>query len=601
VYVFPTSFAQQGPWFHAQLLPESTAYHIFYAVAIEGPLDALALEQSLNALIGRHEVLRTTFEARDGQPWQVIHPAARAALPVLDLSDLPARAREAEILRLANQQAGRPFDLARGPLLRASLLHMGAREHLLLLTIHHIIFDEWSLSVFLGELADLYRGARAAGPPPVPEPPLQYADYSVWQRERLREGVLEDDLLYWKQQLQGTPTESGLITGQPRPGVPSGRGYLHLFSFSQPLSASLKALSRREGVSLFTTLVAAFSTLLFRYGGQEDLHLGAVTAGRDRAETEDMIGIFINTLVLRTDLSGNPTFRELLGRTHSVVLQALAHQHLPFEHLLRELRPERALGRNPFFGAMLAFQPPPPVLPPGWELVPLQVQTGAALFELDLEIYDRPEGLLLHLQYDTGVFDEATITRLVGHWQKVLEGMVTDVGQRISDVPLLTDTERRQQLVEWNATGVDYPLHRCFSELFEEQVERTPQALAVSCEGEQLTYRELNEGANRLAHHLQGLGVGPETLVAILAERGPAFLISILAIFKAGGAYLPLDPAHPAGRLRQCARYSRAAAPGSSSPPNSSPRSFLRRSGRCRSRLARGSSTLRTCASPVSR
>lgn len=556
VYLFPTSFTQQGPWIHGQLVPNSTAYHLSYAVYINSALNVAAFEQSLNALIERHEVLRTTFEDQEGQPVQVIHPHLSLALPVVDLRDFHATEREAEILQLANEQAQLPFDLARGPLLRTSLLHLGAREYMLLLTIHHIIFDEWSVGVFLSELAALYQASSTNQPSHLPAPPLQYADYAVWQCEWLQEEHVEDHLVYWKEQLSGAPSTLELPADRPRPSGPAGHGSLHLFTFPRHLAEAVKALSQEQGISLFTTLIATFSTLLFRYTGQEDLPLGTVTADRGQAETEDMIGFFINTLVLRCDLSGNPTFRELLTRIHKVVLQAMAHEDVPFDYLLKELRPDRSLGRNPFFQVMLSLQPPAPVLPSGWELVPLQIQTGAALYELDLEIYERPEGLLGYLQYNTDMFDEATITRMVGHWQRLLEGIVADATQRIADLPLLSDAEWRQQVVEWNATEADYPLDQCFHELFEAQVERTPGALAVVCEQEQLTYRELNDSANALARHLQSLGVGPETLVALLAERGPAFLICMLALFKAGGAYLPLDPGHPPTRMRHVLEHS---------------------------------------------
>ena len=556
VYLFPTSFTQQGPWIHGQLVPNSTAYHLSYALHINSALNVFAFEQSLNALIERHEVLRTTFEEREGQPVQVIHPHLMLALPVVDLADMHATRREAQILQLGNEQAQLPFDLARGPLLRTSLLRLGAGEYMLLLTIHHIIFDEWSVGVFLSELAALYQASSTHQPSHVPAPPLQYADYAVWQREWLQEEHVEEHLVYWKEQLAGAPSTLELPADRPRPAGPAGHGSLHLFTFKRHLAEAVKALSQEQGVSLFTTLIASFSTLLFRYSGQEDLPLGTVTADRGQAETEDMIGFFLNTLVLRCDLSGNPTFRELLTRIHKVVLQAMAHEDVPFEYLLKELREGRSPGRNPFFQVMLSLQPPAPVLPSGWELVPLQIQTGAALYELDLEIYERPEGLLGYLQYNADMFDEATITRMVGHWQRLLEGIVADATQRIADLPLLSDAEWRQQVVEWNATEAEYPLDRCFHELFEAQVERTPGALAVVCGQEQLTYRELNGSANALARHLQSLGVGPETLVALLAERGPAFLICMLALFKAGGAYLPLDPGHPPARMGHVLEHS---------------------------------------------
>jgi amino acid adenylation domain-containing protein len=556
VYAFPASFAQQRLWFLDQVNPQSAAYNLFSTVHISIPLNMEALKQSLDAIVQRHEALRTIFVVRDGQPMQMIVPHLKVPLLVADLEHLPEAQRETEMLRLANEEVQRPFDLAHGPLLRTMLFRLAAEEYLLLLTIHHIVFDGWSEKVFFRELAMFYQAFANGQPAALPELPIQYVDFAVWQRERLQGEMLEEQLTYWKKHLAGAPAALELPTDRPRLTVPTSRGSMHLFTLSKSLTDSLKVLSRQEGVSLFTTLVTAFQTLLHRYTGQDDLLLGTDVADRSQAETEDLIGFFVNTLVLRSNLSGNPTFCELLSRVREVILAAQAHQDLPIEHLVKELQPDRSLGQNPFFQVMLSLDVPTPLLPSGWVMTPLEIKTGAAKFDLSLEIQDRPQGLLTCLEYNTDLFDAATIVRLVEHWQTLLEGIVADPNRSIADLPLLPDAEWQQQVVEWNATQTAYPENQCFHELFEAQVERTPEAVAVVFEQEQLTYHELNSRANQLARYLQDLGVGPDIIVPLLAERGIAFLITILAVFKAGGAYLPLDPRHPPTRIRRVLEHS---------------------------------------------
>ena len=548
---FPASFAQQRLWFLDQLQGESTtAYTLIHTVRIGVPVNEEALGRSLNALVGRHEVLRTTFVVRDEQPLQVVAPALTLTLPVVDLCALPPQEREAEALRLANVQAQRPFDLARGPLLRATLFRLGESDSLLLLLFHHIIFDGWSKGVFFRELLTCYQAFSSGLEPTLAPLPIQYADFAAWQREQLLAGErLAEQLAYWQQHLAGAPAVLELPTDHPRPAIPSSRGASRLFSLPSRLGQALKALSLQEGVSLYMTLVAAFGALLSRYSSQEDLLLGTLTADRSQPGTEQLLGVCVNTLVLRADLSGDPTFRQLLGRAREEVLSAQAHQDVPFEYLVRELHPDRGQGQNPFFQVMLSLEPPSPALLPAWSVTAEDLKTGAARFDLSLELEDRPGGLLARCEYSSDLFEEATIARMAGHWQTLLEAVVADPGLRLSELPLLSASERHQLLVEWNATSTPYPADRCVHQLFEEQAARTPEAVALVYEEQELTYRQLNERANQLAHHLQRLGVGPEVLVGLCMDRSIEMVVGLLGILKAGGAYVPLDPAFPAERI----------------------------------------------------
>ena len=547
----PLSFEQEQLWFLAQLIPDSAVYNESLAIGFKGSLDVTAFEQGLNEFINRHQIWRTSFPTLDGQPVQVIHPASNLKLLLVDLRNLPEAERESKALRLAAEDIMRPFDLAHGPLLRAMLVRLGDEDYRLFMALHHIIFDAVSIyQVFLPELHALYGSFSSGKPSSLPPLPIQYADYAVWQREVLQGELLAEHLAYWKQHLQGAPVGLDLPTDRPRLPVLTLQGATYNLTLPRALVAALKELSRQEGVTLYMTLVAAFQTLLHRYSGQDDLVIGTVSAGRTQAETEALIGLFENPLVLRTDLSGNPTFRELLGRVREVILEAQKHQALSFESLVKELQPERQLGQNPLFQVMLTLVPTLlPSLPSGWNLVQMEVETGTSMFDLTLELEDRPEGLLGRFEYRTELFDEATIACMAGHWQTLLEGVVADPAQRIAVLPLLTEKERHQLLVDWNATHAEYPKDQCIHQLFEAQVERTPEAVAVVFEDQQLTYHELNVRANQLAHHLQDLGVGPDVLVGLCVERSLDMVVGLLGILKAGGAYVPLDPAFPSERL----------------------------------------------------
>jgi len=549
IKVLPISFNQEGLWFLDQLKSESAAYNISVAIHLRGLLDMEAFERSFNAIVQRHEALRTTFILMEGQPVQVIASNLTISVPVVDLRSLPEAEREAKTQRLATEEAQRPFDLTQGPLVRATVLHLRAEEHVLLLTTHDIVSDGWSLSVLFRELATLYESFSTGQSSPLPELPMKYAGFAVCQQEWLKGDIATEHLAYWKQQLAGSPAGLDLPTDRPRLPVPTLRSSTYCVTLPKALADALKELSRREGGTLYMILVAAFQTLLYRYTGQEDLVIGTVTAGRIRAETENLIGFFENTLVLRTNLSSNPSYLELLGRVREVILEAQAHQDLPFEYLVKELHPTRSLGQNPLFQVMLSLEPPLPALPSGWTLTQMEVKTATSKFDLALQLQDRPEGLISRFEYSTDLFDETTIARIAGHWQTLLEGVVADPAQHIALLPLLTEAERHQLLVEWNTTQAEYPKDQCIHQLFEVQVECTPEAVAVVFEGEQLTYRQLNRRANQLAHHLHQLGVGPDVLVGLCVERSLDMVVGLLGILKAGGAYIPLDPGFPSERL----------------------------------------------------
>jgi amino acid adenylation domain-containing protein len=547
----PLSFAQQRLWFFDQLAPGLPAYNIPAAVRLKGPFNLAALEQSLSEIVVRHESLRTTFGKVDGRPTQVIAPGLTVKLPVIDLRTLPASERETEVRRLVTAEAQRPFDLSQGPLLRGTVLRLGEEEHVGLLTMHHIVSDGWSTGILIREVTTLYLAFCAGVSSPLPALPIQYADFAHWQRQWLKGEVLDTQIAYWKEQLAGAPADSDLPTDHPRPAVQTFQGAHQTLVLSKHLREGFKALSRQEGVTQFMMLLAAFKVLLYRYTSQDDVIVGTPIANRNRLETEGLIGCFVNVLVLRTNLSGNPRFRELLRREREVCLGAYGHQDLPFDRLVEELHVERDLSRNPLFQVMFVLHNAAlrTVELPGLTLSPVEGDSETAHFDLTLQIADTDQGLTAALVYNVDLFEAATIARMLGNFQTLLEAVVADPEQRLSDLPLLTEAERRQLLVEWNGPRTACPGEFCLHQLFEAQVERTPDAIAVVSEAEQVTYRELNRRANRLAHHLRTLGVGPEVLVAVCLERSLATLVGLLGILKAGGAYLPLDPAHPRKRL----------------------------------------------------
>ncbi|HEY9693239.1 MAG TPA: amino acid adenylation domain-containing protein [Oculatellaceae cyanobacterium] len=547
----PLSFAQQRLWFLEQFDPGASAYNLTGAVLLKGQLNVAVLEQTFNAIAQRHEALRTNFTNVDGKLIQAIAPAdaCHLNLTIIDLTQLAPNEQQATIQRLAIEEDRQPFDLEKDLLLRTKLLKLDDRQYVLLLTMHHIVSDGWSIGVLIKELAALYEAFSTGKESNLPELPIQYADFAIWQRQWLQGDVLNNQLSYWRQQLEGLPPLLELPTDKPRPAIQTSCGATRAILLPQELTTALKKLSQQEDVTLFMTLLAAFKTLLCRYIGQTDIVVGSTIANRNRSEIEELIGVFINTLVIRTNLSGNPSFRELLRRVREVTLGAYNHQDLPFEKLVEELQPTRSLSRNPLFQVMFQLRnaPMPPLEIPRLNLSLLEVERGTTQFDLSLDMEEVGEKLKASIEYSTDLFDAATITRMLGHLQTILSSIVANPDQSISHLPLLTQAEQ-QQLLAWNDTKIAYP-EVLIHQLFEQQVERTPDAIAVVFEHQQLTYRQLNQKANSLAHYLRKLGVGADDLVGICVERSLDIIISMLGVLKAGGAYLPLDPCYPQQRL----------------------------------------------------
>ncbi|NJR62070.1 MAG: AMP-binding protein, partial [Cyanobacteria bacterium CRU_2_1] len=559
----PLSFAQQRQWFLAQLEPDSPFYNIPAAVRITGNLNLPALQRSLNQIIQRHEILRTAFSSVDGQPIQVISPDFQLDIPLLDLSALPVAVQQQQLENLADWQAKQPIRIDRLPLLRVQSMRLSDAEHGILLTLHHIIADGWSMGVLIQELATLYPAFSqnqttslptslptllpTSLPTSLPELTVQYVDFATWQHARQEE--LTTQLNYWQQQLANLPILE-LPTDRPRPAVRSLQGSTYRFSLSPSLTAALKQLSLQLGSTLFMTLLAAFQILLHRYTGSHDLVVGTAIANRNRAEIEGLIGFFVNMLALRTDLSGNPTFEELLHRVREVALSAYAHQDLPFEQLVDALQPQRSLSYTPLFQVMFVLQNAPfsELQMEGLQWTPMISDSGTAKFDLTLSMQETADELTGTLEYSLDLFELPTIQRLAGHLQTLLEAIVVNPEQHLSELPLLTAAEQ-QLLHTWNQIQTDYST--CYiHEVFESQVEQMPDAVALIYQDQQFSYLELNQKANQLAHYLRTLGATTETAVGIYLARSPAAIISILAVLKAGSTYLPLDPNLPSERLQ---------------------------------------------------
>jgi amino acid adenylation domain-containing protein/thioester reductase-like protein len=549
----PVSYNQQRLWFIDQLIPGNVAYNIPIGARLKGPLDRDAFERAVGEIIRRHEVLRTTFAVADGRPVQVIHPPAPFTLPVIDLAAPGSGAGPATAAHgLMKEEAGTPFNLERGPLIRVKLLRLAADEHVFLATVHHTVTDGWSWANFYGELTALYDAFAAGQPSPLPELPIQYADFAIWQREWLKGDLFDAQLSWWRRQLSGDLPVLDLPSDRPRPPAQSFRGKLLEWTIPAEVSRGLKALSRREGATLFMTLLAAFKALTYRYTGQTDILVGTPIANRSRPEVERLIGFFVSAVVVRTDLSGDPTFRELLARVRDAALGAYDHQDLPFEQLVEVLQPPRDQSRAPLFQVMFILQNPSSGAAQmrGVTMTPIEVHSGATKFDMTLSMTDTEKGLLASFEFATDLFDDSTIARMFEHLQNILAGVVADPDRRLSALPLLGEMERRRMLVDWNDTARDYP-YRLVHDLFAGQAGRTPDAVAVTFEGRQaLTYRELARRSSQLARHLQKLGVGPETLVGMCVERSLEMVVGVMGVLKAGGAYLPLDPTYPKDRLQ---------------------------------------------------
>lgn len=542
------SFAQQRLWFLDRMEPGNPFYNCAVAVRLKGQLQVEQLERTLCEIVRRHEVLRTNFKVVEGEPVQVISRRTQS-LPLIDLSHLPAALSEAE--RVLETEARRPFDLAEEPLLRTSLLRLSEQDHILVAVMHHIVADGWSTGIFVEEIKALYESFSRDEPSPLSELPIQYADFAHWQREHFQGERLENLIAYWKERLRGSLPVLELPADRPRSKVQTFSGARQSLTLPAPLARQLQELSRAAGATLFMTLLAAFKVLLYRYTGQTDILVGSPIANRNRREIEGLIGFFVNTLVLRTDLSGNPTFLELLRRVSQVTIEAYDHQDLPFEKLVEALQPERNMGHSALFQVMFVLQNAnvAPLELSGLALTPMEIHTGTSKFDLTLEMVDDEQGLRALLEYNTDLFDATTMERLLRYFQTLLESVARDPQQKVSDLQLLDEESERYLLYELNDTAVSYPPPFTIHQIFEEQVERTPDAPAVVFADERLSYSELNRRANQLAHRLISLGVGPDVPVGILMNRSVNVIIAVIGVLKAGGAYLPLDPIYPQERL----------------------------------------------------
>ena len=560
--ILPLSFAQQRLWFLDQWAPGNPVYNVCEAHRLKGRLDLDAVEKSLNEVVQRHEILRTTFPVLSDQPAQTIESSLGLKLAIIDLQALPEIERHERSLDVVGHEARRPFDLARGPLLRVIVVRLAEDEHLLLFTLHQIVCDGWSMQIFLREFCACYEAFSERRIPSLPPLSLQYVDFALWQHRLLQEDVLRPQLLFWRRQLGRQLPILNLPTDHFRPARQNFRGGKVFFVVPKSSTEALNELSREEGMTLFMTLLAAFKILLHRYSGQEDLCVGFPVANRNRAETAHLIGFCVNTLVARSDLSGDPTVKELLKRVRDVCLGAFAHQDLPFERVVQEVQPPRDLNRNPLFEVMFAFQNIPLGNVSLTNLISTSesIDSGTSKFDLTLSLSERDKMLVGFFEYSSDLFERHTIERMTSHFQTLLCGLVADRNLPISKLPLLAEAERRQLLIGWNDSYAQYPKDACLHELFETQAAKTPESIAFEFEAEKLSFRELNSRANQLARHLRGLGIGREMLVGLCMERSLGMIVGLLGILKAGGAYVPLDPAYPDQRLEFMSRDGRLAA-----------------------------------------
>lgn len=546
----PLSLEQQRLWFFSQLEPDSALYTMPIASRLRGKLQPRVLQQAMDLVVARHEALHTRLVGHD--PVQTIDPPSAVPMLSIDLRELPAAEREAEAKRLLEAEAKRPFNLSRDLMIRTALVRMDEQEWIFLVLMHHVASDDWSWRVFCSEVSSAYEAIISGSKVALPEPAIQYADFSVWQKETWRGDTLEKHLAYWRKQLDGAPPLLELPTDRPRPASQRFGGACEWVKFSPALNEKLNVLSQREGFTPFMILLAAFQTLLHRYTGQEDIVVGSPVAGRTRAVLEKVIGVFVNMLALRTKLEGNPTFAKLLRSTQTTVLEALSQQDLPFEKLVEELQPQRSASYSPLIQVMFALQDElsDNLHLPNLTTSPFPLDTGTAKFDLTFTIVKSGSNFDCCAEYNSDLFDATTVRRMLGHYETLLEAVAANPEQRLSDLPLLTRREREQLLVEWNRTETDFPRDKCVHELFAAQAAATPDATAMVCGKQSLTYRELNRRANQLAHHLKRLGIGPESLVGISMERSVEMIVALLGILKAGGAYVPLDPSYPAERLQ---------------------------------------------------
>ncbi|MDT4291636.1 amino acid adenylation domain-containing protein [Methylomonas sp. MO1] len=547
----PLSFSQERLWFLTRLEPDDPFYNMAGVVRVQGPLDVAILEQALNEIVRHHEILRTSFTSLDGHPRQVIHACGDIDLKQIDLSDLPFEHSQQTAETLQKVEARQAFDLEQLPLMRVLLIKLADENHRLSITLHHIVADEWSLRLLIKEVGQFYRQLQLGQSLFDSGPAIQYADFAEWQRQYLQGGSYAQQLGYWQNQLAAAPSSLDLPTDYPRPHQMSHRGGDFRFLLPGELGQELITLSRQADTTLFAVMMAAFNVLLWRYSGQTDICIGFPIANRNRREIEELIGFFVNLQVLRSDLSGNPSFLTLLQKIKQRLLEAQNHQDLPFERLVEALRPQRELSRSPLFQVMLVYQHTAfeDLNIPGLQFELVEAELQSAKYDLTLNLLRRGDSIDCNINYSSDLFVETTIERMAEHWQLLLESIVDRPDMPISELTIMSQPERQHLLENWNATEVDYPQDRCIHQLFEAQVEKTPYAMALTFEGKSLSYAELNAKANQLAHYLIERGVGPDVLVGICLERSLEMVIGLLGILKAGGAYVPLDPHYPAERL----------------------------------------------------
>src|SRR5579864_6622237 len=553
---FPASFAQQRLWFLDQFEPGTAAYNLPYVFRIVGTLNVDILTRAFHATVLRHASLRTVFDAVDGEARQVVLPDLDVKIPIIDLAEFPEEKRESEALRIANEESKKPFDLRQGPLLRTLVFRLGPGSCILLIVMHHIITDGWSVARLLSDVTKFYAGFVENKDPELAELPIQYTDYAQWQREYMSGEVLTKEVEHWKKTLAGAQTLLELATDHPRPTTHSwhsGHGAGKEISLDVATLARLKALAQSEKASLFMVAMAAFKALLWRYTHQESILVGTPVAGRNEVEVEDMIGLFVNTLVFRTDFASNLSFRDLIRQVRSYALETYMHQDLPFEKLVEELVPQRSLDTPPLFQVMFIFQNIPKQVfeISGLSIKQMNFETGIAKFDLSAEVWEDTE-LHCQFEYNTDLFEHSSMQRMLGNFRTLIQSAAENPDLPLAQLPILSEPEREQVLVEWNQTATDYSRAHpqpCIHELFELQAEQSPDAVAVVAGNQELTYRELNQRANQLARHLMKRGVGPEVHVCMCVDRGLGMMVALLGILKAGGAYVPLDPRLPDDRI----------------------------------------------------
>src|SRR5260370_16838211 len=553
--IAPLSVTQQQVWLHHHIVPEDIpVYNETLTIHRTGPMDPAVLERCLREIVRRHEIWRPTFEGSGEELVQIVHPAPQTfSLQVMDLTQVPEAEREAEALRLATEDARRPFDLKTGPLLRALLVSLSDQQHRIYMTLHHLIFDAVTASrVLVPELGTLYEALSAGQASPLPELLLQYADFDCWQRRNLSSAISSEHEAYWRKQMGGELPLCQWPNERPRPTVQTHRGAIDRFAFPATLVQRLRGLSQQAGVSLYMTLLAGFVAVLKRYTEQDEIVIGSLTAGRNRVELEEMRGSFVNPLRLGVDVGGNPTFRELQLGVGNVVLEGLAHESVPFSQVVKltqQTQQRNDPSRHPLFQIIFSQQPRLQHVAPGWELIPEEVSNGGSKLDFTVVIDDRGDAVSGPITYNPDLFDVSTIRRPVEHWRTLLEGAADDASRGIVDLPILTERERNQIQFDWNQTALEFPRSRTLPELLEDQVKKPQDAVEITFEDQSLTYHELNQRADRVARYLQSLGVGPDVPVGLFVERSFEMMAGILGVLKAGGTCLPLDPAYPAERL----------------------------------------------------